>query len=213
MLALRRSPDRVGCRGGRVGRNRPIFRRGWCHPLGASSARAPSGNPGRVRCRRLAQAPRHRHGLSSFQRFVRGFVHGHWPRRPPPGKASARRREAMMLSDPPERCHPVARRGLHGSNLPCCLSAPRRSWTVAAWCPGPVWAFCALADRYPLHRPLQPPRCLFCQRGTDHLAVIAHLTGTPYLTLRAECRFHYVAFPRYATGASCQGPTAVPVAQ
>jgi hypothetical protein len=126
LLALRRSPDRVSCRGGRVGRNRPILCRGCCYPLGASSACALSGNPGRVRRRLLAQPPRLRHGLSSFQCFVRGKL------------ASARCREAMMLSDPPERCHPVARRGLHGSNLTCCLSPPRRCRTVAAGCPGPV---------------------------------------------------------------------------
>jgi hypothetical protein len=89
-----------------------------------------------------------------------------WPSQTLPEDARALRREAMMLSDPPESCHPIARRGPHGSNLPCCLPPPRRPETVAAGCPEPVWTFCALTDRFLLHRPVQPPRSFFRQRGS-----------------------------------------------
>jgi hypothetical protein len=87
-----------------------------------------------------------------------------WPSRPPTREADAHRSEAVMLGNSPMSCQPIARRGLHGFNLPCCLPPPRRPWTGAAGCPELLWTFCALADRYPLHRPLQPPRCLLLPR-------------------------------------------------
>jgi hypothetical protein len=113
-----------------------------------------------------------------------------------------------MLSDPPERCHPVdgvytaptcpavcRRRGAPGRSPRGALdrSGPFAPWPTVTPCivPFSLRVVSSVSGGVVTGRVVP-----------NHLTAIAHLTGTPYLTLRAECRFHRVAFPHYATDAS-----------